>query len=131
MGDAEWGKRDARGEWQPEALPKPSPIFRTPWKPIDILKYLFAPEGFLWPVNALYAALAVISWLWFTPSLSRTATFQIGWIAEIWARNAVLLFIIAGGLHLRLYITRGQGTKFKFSGSLNPNNCPIPIAISV
>ena len=115
MADTEWGKRDARGEWQPAELPKPSPIFRTPWKPKDILKYLFAAEGFLWPVNLLYALLAVISWLWFTPSLARTAYFQIGWIAEIYARNAVLLILIAGGLHLRLYITRAQGTKFKFS----------------
>ena len=45
---------------------------------MDILKYLFAPEGFLWPYNLFYALLAVVSWLWFTPGLDRTAHFQVG-----------------------------------------------------
>src|SRR5271169_325171 len=103
MADAEWGKRDSRGEWQPNNLPKPSPIFRRPWEPKGILKYLFAPEGLLWPYNLLYALLAVATWLWFTPSLDRTAQFQVGWIAEIYLRNVVLLILVAGGLHLRLY----------------------------
>jgi sterol desaturase/sphingolipid hydroxylase (fatty acid hydroxylase superfamily) len=74
-----------------------------------------APEGFFWPYNLLYALLAVVSWLYFTPSLARTARFEVGWIAEISLRNAALLTLISGGLHLRLYITRGQGTKFKYS----------------
>ncbi len=115
MPDTEWGKRDSRGEWQPEALPKPSPIFSRPWKPVGVLKYLFAPEGFLWPMNLFFALVAVISWLWFTPSLQTTSQFRVGWIAEIYARNAVLLILIAGGLHLRLYVTRRQGTKFKYT----------------
>jgi len=115
MLDAEWGKRDSRGEWQPEQLPEPSPLFRWPWRPRIILKYLFAPQGFLWPYNLLYALLAVISWKYFTPGFERTARFEIGWIAELYLRNAVLLILIAGGLHLRLYITRGQGSKFKYS----------------
>ena len=67
MADTDWGTRDSRGEWQPapELLPKPSPIFRLPWKPWDVIKYLFAPQGFLWPWNLFYAALAVIAWLFF------------------------------------------------------------------
>ena len=115
MADAEWGKRDSRGEWQPNNLPKPSPLFRRPWEFKGILKYLFAPEGLLWPYNLVYALLAVVTWLWFTPSLARTAQFQVGWIAEIYLRNVVLLILVAGGLHLRLYMTRAQGIKFKYS----------------
>lgn len=117
MADTEWGKRDSRGEWQPapELLPKPSPIFRLPWKPWEVIKHLFAWPGFLWPWNLFYAALAVVAWLWFTPGFDRTAHFQVGWMAEIYARNAVVLLLVAGGLHLRLYVARGQGLKFKFS----------------
>jgi hypothetical protein len=59
---------------------------------------LFAPEGFFWPYNLFYALLAIISWLYFTPSLARL-------IAEIYLRNAALLVLVAGGLHLRLYTT--------------------------
>lgn len=36
------------------------------------------------------------------PGFDRTAHFQVGWIAEIYARNAVILILEAGGLHLRL-----------------------------
>jgi sterol desaturase/sphingolipid hydroxylase (fatty acid hydroxylase superfamily) len=115
MAETDWGKRDSRGEWQPDPLPKPSPLFRRPWQISSVLKYLFAPEGFLWPFNLFFALLAVVSWLFFTPSLARTARFEVGWIAEIYARNAVLLILVAGGLHLRLYATRGQGTKFKYT----------------
>ena len=115
MGDSGWGERDSRGEWKPEKAPLPSPIFRKPWQPGEILTYLFAPEGLLWPVNLVYALLAVASWLWFTPSPDQASRFQVWWVAEIYVRNAALLVLVAGGLHLRLYATRGQGMKFKFS----------------
>jgi sterol desaturase/sphingolipid hydroxylase (fatty acid hydroxylase superfamily) len=118
----DWGKRDARGEWQPDALPQPSPLFRLPWKPVEIFKYLFAPEGFFCPYNLLYALLAVASWLWFTPSLDRTRSFEFGWIAEIYLRDVALLILIAGGLHVRLYILKGQGAKFKYTNQWMARN---------
>jgi len=115
MSETEWGVRDARGEWQPAELPKPSPMFRLPWRVWDVIKWLFAPESFLWPYNLLYALMAVAAWLWFTPGFDRTVHFQAGWIAELYLRNAVFLLLVAGGLHLRLYMTRGQGSKYKYS----------------
>lgn len=57
----------------------------------------------------------LLSWVYFTPDLSRTVTFAPGWIAEIYLRNSVLLILIVGGLHLRLYLTKGQGEKFKYT----------------
>ena len=71
MADTEWGKRDSRGEWVPDPLPVPSPLFRLPWNLKTIARYLFAPEGFLWPVNLFFVAVAVISWLFFTPGFDR------------------------------------------------------------
>ena len=115
MADGEWGKRDTRGEWQPTELPKPSPLFSLPWKPLEVLKYLFAPEGLLWPWNLFFAALAVAAWRWFTPGMDRTATFRFDWIAEIYLRNVAVVVLVAGGFHLRLYTTRGQGTRFKYT----------------
>ena len=43
------------------------------------------------------------------------AEFRLGWIAEIFGRNLALLILVAGGLHLRLYTMRGQGTAYKYS----------------
>ncbi|MCK5673454.1 MAG: sterol desaturase family protein [Spirochaetales bacterium] len=115
MINSNWEERDKRGEWEPNPLPEPGVLFSWPPKPIKSFKYLFAPEGFLWPYNLIYGLLAVLAWLYFTPDLSRTVNFRISWIAEIYLRNVVLLTIIAGGLHLRLYMKRGQGLKFKYT----------------
>ena len=115
MTEMNWGIRDKRGEWTPEVLPVPAPLFSWPLQPVKILKYLFAFEGYLCPYNLIYGLLAVASWYYFTPALSRAATFKFGWIAEIYLRNVVLVTLIAGGLHLRLYMTRGQGEKFKYT----------------
>jgi sterol desaturase/sphingolipid hydroxylase (fatty acid hydroxylase superfamily) len=115
MVNAEWGERDARGEWQPDALPEPSPLFSLPWKPLKVLKYLFGPVGLLWPYNLIVALLALISWRYFTPALERTASFGVQWIAEIYLRNVVLLILIAGGFHLRLYRARAQGLAYKYT----------------
>lgn len=105
----------ARGEWQPESLPKPGPLFNWPLKLRPTLTMLFGHDGLLWPKNAIYLGIAVIAWLFLTPDLSRTSTFAVGWIAEIYLRNAALLLIIAGGLHLRLYVQRAQGQRYKYN----------------
>ena len=76
MDEVAWGARDARGEWKPEQLPVPSPIFSRPWKPLAILKYLFAPGGFIWPYNLAVALLAVAGYLWFSPTLAQAATIR-------------------------------------------------------
>lgn len=115
MEEKDWGTRDARGEWQPTELPKPSPLFSVPWRPWKVLKYLFAPEGLLWPWSLFFAALAVASWLWFTPPLAEMATFKVWWIAELYARNVVIVTLVAGAMHLRLYTAKGQGTRFKYT----------------
>ncbi len=118
MSELEWGKRDKRGEWQPDPLPEP--LFRWPWQPLTILKYLF---NFIWPYNFFFASLAILSWIFFTPDLSRTASFEFGWITEIYLRNVVILTLFAGALHWRLYLKKGQGEKFKYTNNwLATNN---------
>lgn len=107
--------RDSRGEWKPDNKPVPGPLFRWPLKPLEILKYLFGYGGLLWRYNALYVGIAVVSWFFLTPGLSRLASFAPGWIALLNLRNAGWLILIAGGLHVRLYIKRAQGTKYKYS----------------
>ena len=43
------------------------------------------------------------------------SSFSFDWIALIYARNAGLMILIFGGLHLRLYVKRAQGSKYKFT----------------
>lgn len=115
MVDVNAGARDARGEWQPESLPRPSPLFSWPLRLMPILKVVFGHDGLLWPRNIVYMAVAVLAWLFLTPDVSRASSLSMGWIFEIYLRNAALLAIVAGGLHFRLYVRRAQGHKYKFN----------------
>jgi sterol desaturase/sphingolipid hydroxylase (fatty acid hydroxylase superfamily) len=59
--------------------------------------------------NLIVLTLAMISWFFFSPALVRCQVFQFDWIAQIFVRNLVLMFIVAGGLHLYFYVYRKQG----------------------
>jgi sterol desaturase/sphingolipid hydroxylase (fatty acid hydroxylase superfamily) len=115
MNDSTWGKRDSRGEWQPDPLPQPSPLFQWPWRPVKVLKSVFGPVGLLWPYNLAVALLAILSWVCFTPTLAEARSFHPLWIAEIYARNVALVILISGGFHLRLYLMKGQGLQYKYT----------------
>ena len=64
--------------------------------------------------RVLMVILATVIWLTVYPSLETTRTFAIGWIAQIWAINMVLMIVIAGGLHWYFYMRKGQGKRLKF-----------------
>ena len=61
-----------------------------------------------------YLGLAVLVWVFFTPSLTRTAEFRFDWIFEIWLRDMALMLLITGGTHLYLYTFKGQGNELKY-----------------
>ena len=111
----DWGERDQYGEWSPGSLPVQSPLFAAPRRPGTILKYHFSSEGFFSPYNLFYSILAIFAWYFFIPHLSRTTIFRVGWIAEIYLRNASLVGHIASGLQLRRNLTKWQGLKFKYN----------------
>ncbi len=115
MSEADLDVRDARGEWRPKDLPKPSAMWNRPVRLRIILQSIFGHDGVLRGKNLIYMGIAVLAWFFFTPSIERTQTLAIGWIAEIYLRNVALLILIAGGLHLRLYVQKYQGLKFKFN----------------
>ena len=114
---------DPQADWQPERLPEPSPMFSWPLRFVPAVKALVGNGGILWPKNAVFMAIAVFSWFFLTPSLARTASISIDWIAQIYLRNVALVTLMAGGLHLRLYMRRAQGSKYKFNSRwLQTNN---------
>ena len=115
MSEVAAGAGETRGEWQPAELPLEAPIWAWPPRPLEALKWVFGYPGYLWPWNALFGLLAVATWAYLTPELSRMAEFRLDWIAEIYVRNLALLILVAGGLHLRLYTSRGQGAAYKYN----------------
>ena len=115
MASADLGVRNARGEWKPTERIELPPPFRWPIKPLAILKWLFGFPGYLWPLNAIWFGIAALTWLVLTPPLESMATFRPGWMAWIFVRNAAMLFVWFGLWHIRLYIQRAQGMRYKYN----------------
>lgn len=112
MDDSTYGSRDKRGHWRPRDPITPSPLLGRPWGLLRLLRWL--PNFFL-PWNALFFALALLSWLYLTPSRETLAVLNWEWVGLIYLRNAGLILLVFGALELRLYVQRGQGTDFKYN----------------
>ena len=102
------GQRDA-----PPATPiRAAPVFVWPPQPIALFRFLVGLPGYFLPLNILYMGLAILTWFALTPELARMANFQWDWIAIVYGRNLGLTFLVYGGLHLRFYILKAQGTRY-------------------
>ena len=88
------------------------PLYEWPPRPLAALRWLFF--GMLFPWGFMFIGMALISWYYLTPSLAVMVELNLGWVALIWLRNAVLLTLVAGGLHWWLYMRRAQHKDFKF-----------------
>ncbi|MEM7207783.1 MAG: sterol desaturase family protein [Pseudomonadota bacterium] len=100
------------GDYQPDHIIKLPAIFAWPPKLIAALRYLLWTMMFPW--GYFYAGFAFIAWNWWLPPMQEMAQFKVGWIAQIWLRNAFFLTLIAGGLHWWLHMRRAQGTQYKY-----------------
>lgn len=119
MDDLKFGTRSKRGDWTPNKHLELAPYFTWPREPRKYLDWLI---GHLFPWNFLFMALAVISWLYLTPSIETLKTLAPGWIVYLLARNSLLVLIIYGALELRLYVKRAQANRFKFNGKWPSEN---------
>ena len=110
--------RDARGEWMPRVLTKAQP-FVWPIQPRKLLQFLLGFPGFLWPLGAAaYYGLAALTWRYLQPGADQLSNFSqlsAEWILPMYARNVVMLVVVAGSLHVILYRRRTQGTRFKYN----------------
>ncbi len=90
-----------------------SPILEWPPRPVSTLRYLFTPV--MLPYGMFWVALAALTWNYLTPSIQRMTTLHPRWILEIYLRNALLLTLVAGSLHLFLYTRRAQEQRYKYN----------------
>ncbi len=104
----------ARG-FEPETPIKISPILDWPPRPLATLRYLVTPV--MLPYGLCWVALAALGWHYFTPSMERMATLNPQWILLIYVRNALTLTLIAGTLHLALYVRRSQQQRYKYNSA--------------
>ena len=90
-----------------------SPLFTWPLRPSEILRWVWN-AWFLISERLILVAIAFVSVTWFQPPLEETQTLALGWIAELYARNMVLMTAVAGGLHLYFYTFTKQGQRLKY-----------------
>ena len=97
----------------PELPLRSAPFLHWPPRPVAIAKHL----GRTWlPLRSRFFMLATsfLIWAWFMPSAERTKHFELGWILEVWLRNLILVTVVAGGLHVWLYVIARQGDGLRY-----------------
>lgn len=107
--------RNASGDWRPAEPIKVPPIVAWPPRPWLIAKWMFGFPGYLWPMNSIWFAVALVTWVFLTPELVTMKTLEFWWIALIFGRNLAFVFVLFGGLHLYFYVLRKQGDDHRFS----------------
>jgi sterol desaturase/sphingolipid hydroxylase (fatty acid hydroxylase superfamily) len=107
---------DQRGGYRPErATHAGHPLFRWPPNAVVISKWLFGFPGLLWPWPEFFIGLALLSWHFLTPDLNTMKNLSTRWIAWLFVQNLVVLVLFVGSWHLRLYVRKVQGTKYKYN----------------
>ena len=95
---------------------KHAAYYELPFSVWNSIKYLLRAWS---PLTERFFILliAIAIWTWFVPSLERTVTFQFDWMFEVWLRNFILVFVIAGGLHLWFYTFCKQDNELRYDTS--------------
>ena len=117
MNESELGTYNKRGDWKPKEQLGHPPLFVWPPRLLALLSWVIGWEGYMLPWNLAYALIAIVVWLYATPSPEVIAAGGFGWIALVLARNYILTAAVYGGWHFWLYIKKAQGARFKFNGN--------------
>jgi sterol desaturase/sphingolipid hydroxylase (fatty acid hydroxylase superfamily) len=107
--------RDANGDWRPAGRIEVPPIVAWPPRPWLIARWLFGFPGYLWPMNTIWFVVALMTWAFLTPELAQMKSFELWWIALLFARNFGFVLLLYGALHLYFYVLKGQGDDRRFS----------------
>ena len=108
-------ERDAQGYWRPTQPLALAPINAWPPRPAATLQWLLGFPGFLWPYNALWLAVTLLTWAFLTPDLATMKSLELWWVALLFGRNVAFIVLLFGGLHFYLYVRKGQGETLKIT----------------
>jgi sterol desaturase/sphingolipid hydroxylase (fatty acid hydroxylase superfamily) len=100
-------------EHVPDVPIKVSPFFSWPPKPAEMWQWLSA-RWLRLAENVIVLGICLAVWIFTQPALEQMETLSLGWIAQIWLRNLVLMFVVAGSLHWFFFMRKGQGKRLKF-----------------
>jgi len=104
----------------PDVPIETSPLFSWPPRPLAAARWI-ADRWFSIGENIILAALAFAVWFYLSPSLEMARTLSADWMAFVFARNLILMILVAGGLHWFFHSEQKQDDKLKF----DPRNVPM------
>jgi lathosterol oxidase len=100
-------KPRTRWNYHPDLSDQIAPYYSWPLRFKAITGYLVGSWSLL-GVRIYVLGISILSWIYLSPALERCREFSIDWIAQIWLRNFIIIFIIAGSLHLYFYTFNKQ-----------------------
>ena len=111
-----------RWHYRPDLSRQIAPYYDWPPSPWKILLHMIGSWSLL-DVRIYVLGFSVLAWHYFSPALERCSEFSTDWIFEIWLRHFLLIFILAGGLHLYFYSFNKQLNIEKYDArELNPHS---------
>ncbi len=112
MDDSKFGVRNEKGDWAPNKLLKPAPIWLFPPEPKKILAWL---PAFFFPYNVFFMISALAYWYAVIPPVEVLKLFAWEWAFKILVTNMVLAFLWYQGWEIPLYIAKRQENRFKYN----------------
>ena len=120
--DNNFGKRDKKGNWKPNDRIIPMPRFIIPFQPLRLLKWIFGWNGYIFPMQFIWAIITLVAWFLLTPSLDEFKEVNLYTLGYIFLRNSIIVFIYAGFFHLHFYIKKKQKNNFKYNAKFLEKN---------
>ena len=117
MDDLQYGTRDKRGNWAPDATLEIAPFWRGKW---DQMGHFL--KDYIWPWNAFHMATALLYWAFVLPDVETMQTMAWGWALYLLVVNGLGIFALYGAIELFFYVRKKQETRFKFNGKFPAEN---------
>ena len=117
-------KSGAQFHYTPALPVKTNPLFDWPPNLVAYAKWL-ADSWLRLSTYLVCLALAALAYWVFTPAQDSMQELSLGWAAQIWLRNLIIIFSAAGLLHLYFYILKKQGTELKYEARDQDRNSKV------
>ena len=105
--------RNPKWNYHPDLPLTNNSIFQWPPNPAFFVRWI-KRNWISLSERVVLLLIAVGAWQFLYPSLDNARVFAVGWIAQTYLVNVMLMLIVAGGLHWYFYTAKRQGLTLKF-----------------
>ena len=105
MDDLQFGTRNKRGDWSPNARPQIAFFWKTPF---HVPKWVTFLIGYIWPWNAFHMAVTLLYWNFLLPDWEKMKTLSWDWALWLYFVNSVGIFIMYGSIEFFYYWKRSR-----------------------